>query len=60
MKERLFPMLALGTIFTVTSIILLTNKNNTGNYGLYTFFVGVGLLVSTGMAYWKIKKKTKL
>ena len=57
MKEKIFPTLILGIILTLTSIVLLTNENNNRGYGLFSLLIGIGLLISAGMMYLKIKKK---
>ncbi|MGH1383795.1 hypothetical protein [Kordia sp.] len=57
MKKRLYPMLIIGIILTVYSTVILTNENNQGYYALIIFLIGIGLLITVFIMFWKIKKK---
>ncbi|WP_430411642.1 hypothetical protein [Kordia sp.] len=57
MKKKLLPTLIIGIILTTYSIVILSNENNTRYYGFFTLLIGIGLLISTGVMFLKIKKK---
>ena len=57
MKKKLLPTLIIGIILTTYSIVILNNENNIRYYGAFTLLIGIGLLISSGMMFLKVKKE---